>query len=62
MIDQMDGVMQAWPKGKYQSMEDLFFTRMLPWQKPSEHYTEVTQLRRMRLIAAHILYPFQKWQ
>jgi len=60
MFDHMDGVMRALAKKKTQWKEDLFFAVKLARQKLSKYYTEVTPMKGIFLISAHILDPFRK--
>jgi len=60
MFDHMDGVMRALAKLKTPLKENLFFAVKLAQQKLSKYYAEVTPMRGMLLISAHILNPFQK--
>jgi len=62
MFDHMDGVMRTLPKKKTQWKEDLFFMVKLARQKLSKYYAEVTPMTGMRVISAHILNPFWKFQ
>jgi len=47
-------------KKKTQWKEDLFFALKLARQKLSKYYAEVTPVKCMLLISAHILDPFWK--
>jgi len=59
MFDHMHGVMRGLAKKKTQLKESMFFTVKLAAQMMSKYYAEGTPMKRMFLISAHILDPFQ---
>jgi len=60
MCDHIDGVMGSLPKEVTQWKRDLFFPVKLARQKLCKYYAQVTPLKGMLLISAHILDPFRK--